>query len=135
MKLNQVNIRLTHPLVYKLLTAFAVLFVLLAVNFWTSNPTFNPFDINKNWVGAVFLVLGGWQLFWLNAIHNLGMVRLGTSTVVGFAVAWGGGNLQQTFAGKASFQLPLVFFFAIAAVHWLILQEPVFNPLTAEQPQ
>lgn len=131
LSLNQVNIRLTHRLVYRLLSSFAIFGVLSAVNFWTANPTFNPLGINKSWIAVVYLLLGLWQLFWLNVRRSLDMVRLGTSAIVGWLVIWGGGNMEQVFDGKASWQLPL--WCGLGAIwHWWILQEPVFNPISEQ---
>lgn len=129
MTANQINLRRSHPGLYKLTMVFAIMSLLLAVNFWTSNPTFHPFDIPKNLVGVVFVVLGMWQVIFLNVVRNLKMVRLGSMAMVFFLAAWGLGNMQQSIAGKASFQLPILYI-ALAALHYLVLVEPPVNPMT-----
>lgn len=126
---NRVNIRKTHPNLYKLTMVFAVMSLLLAINFWTSNPTFNPFNSNKNWIGVAFFLLGAWHLIFLNLSHNLKMVRLGSTLSIFFLTAWGLGNMQQSIAGKASYQLPILYL-ALAGLHYLLLLEPPVNPMT-----
>lgn len=125
---NRVNIRKTHPGLYQSIMVFAILSVALAVNFWTSNPTFNPFGISKNLIGVVFFLLGVWHLVFLNLIHSLDMVRFGSTASIFSMAAWGFGNMQQSFAGKASFQLPLLYL-ALAAIHFMLQQEPPVNPM------
>ncbi len=107
----------------------AVMSLALALNFWTSSPTFNPFDINKNLIGAVFLMLGVWHLVFLNLVHSLRLVRIGSALSIFFLSAWGLGNAQQSLAGKASFQLPILYL-ALAALHYFQLLEPPVNPMT-----
>lgn len=126
---NRVNIRRRHPSLYLSIMVLAIMSVSLAVNFWTSTPTFTPFNVNNNLVGIVFFVLGVGQLVFLNLVRNLTMVRLGSAFSIFFMVAWGLGNAQQSIEGKASFQLPIVYI-ALAALHYLLLQEPPVNPIT-----
>ena len=109
--------------------ALAIMRVALAINLWTSNPTFNPYGISKNLIGIVFFLLGVWHLYFLNVVHNLIMVRLGSVALVFFLTLWGLGNMQQSFAGAASFQLPLIYL-AVAGIHYILLLEPPVNPMT-----
>lgn len=128
-KINRVNIRRTHPVLYRTITADAICCLLLAANFWIFTPTFSPFDINKTWVAAAFFLLGLWLLFFLNVIRNLTMIRIGSGVLVVTLVAWGAGNMQQSLLGNASFQLPIVYF-TLAAIHLLLFMEPPVNPAT-----
>jgi len=107
---------------------FAVMCLLLAANFWVATPTFDPWP-GKTAVGVIFLLIGAWQVVFLRLMPNLSMVRLG-SVVTSFFLAGGGiVNSQQAFAGKASFQLPILYF-ALAMLHfWLLVEAPV-NPYT-----
>lgn len=126
---GRVNIRLGNPTLYRLLMVLAVMRIALAINFWTSNPTFNPYGVPKTLVGVVFLLLGVWHLYFLNVVHNLAMVRFGSVALVFWNILWGLGNMQQSFAGNASFQLPLIYL-TIAAIHYVLLLEPPVNPMT-----
>lgn len=129
---NQVVVRLSNPTLYRLLMILAVMRIALAINFWTSNPTFNPYGISKTLIGTVFLILGLWHLVFLNVVHDLAMVRTGSVALIFFLTAWGLGNMQQSLAGEASFQLPLIYL-AIAAVHYILLLEPPVNPMTRKR--
>lgn len=128
-RFDRVRIYKTHPVLYQSITVLAIMSVALAVNFFVSRPTFNPFGINKTWVGIVFFLIGLWHLIFLNLFHSLKMVRLGSTLSVFFLFAWGLGNMQQSIAGKASFQLPILYL-ALGTIHYLLLKEPPVNPMT-----
>lgn len=129
---NRVVIRKSHPSLYRSLMVLAIMSVAMAVNFWTSNPTFDPFGIDNNLIGGIFLLIGVWHLVYLNLIHNLKLVRLGSTFAIFFMTAWGLGNMQQSLAGRASFQLPILYL-ALAGVYYLLLGEPPVNPMTRQQ--
>lgn len=106
--------------------------VALAVNFWASNPTFNPYDIPKDRIGVIFVILGIGQLFFLNVIHSLRMVRIGLAASIGWMLFWGLSNTQQFFAGNASLQLPLLYL-ALAVLQIPLLIEAPVNPMTKKR--
>jgi len=110
----------------------AVMSIALAANFWISNPAFNPFGINKNYVGVVFAVLGVWQLVFLNVFHSLEMVRLGLAASSFILAFWGLSNAQQFIAGVASLQLPILYL-ALAAFARILLVEAPVNPMTEKK--
>lgn len=126
---NKVRIRNTHPALYRSIMTLSLMSVALAANFWTSNPTFNPYGIPKNLIGAVFFLLGASQLVFLNVLHDLSKVRLILAASLSFFLFWGLSNTQQSFAGKASFQLPILLI-SIAAFHLPLLIESPINPTT-----
>lgn len=133
-KHDRVRIRLTHPGLYRSISTLSLMSVALAVNFWTSNPTFNPYGLPKSLIGVVFFLLGVWQLFFLNVRHDLRQVRRGLAASLGFILFWGLSNAQQSLAGSASFQLPILYV-ALAILHLLLLIESPVNPMTRrEQP-
>jgi hypothetical protein len=101
----------------------------LAVNFWISNPTFSPFEINKTVVGVVFFVLGASQLVFLHVIHSLPMVRAGLTASIFVMISWGLSNVQQFIAGRASLQLPILYLLVAALQYGLLIESPV-NPMT-----
>lgn len=107
---------------YTSIMTLSVMSVALAVNFWTSNPTFNPYGIPKNLIGVVFLLLGLNQLVFLHWFRDLRKVRYGLTASVSFMLFWGISNTQQAFAGEASFQLPILYI-ALAILHLPLLVE------------
>lgn len=126
---KHVSIRESHPNMYKLLMIIAVMFIALAVNLYFSKPTFRPYGIQKELIATVYLILGVGKIVFLNLHHNLKMVRLIMAIATGFMLFWGVSNTQQSFAGKASFQLPILFV-TLALLNLALLLEPSSNPLT-----
>lgn len=124
-----VNIRRTHPALYRSIMTLSIMSVGLAANFWTSTPTFTPYGINKNLVGAIFFTLGIYQLFFLNVWRDLRKVRIGLAFSLGWILFWGISNTQQAFAGDASFQLPILLI-SVAVLHLPLLVESPVNPMT-----
>lgn len=127
---KRVSIRETHLNLYRILMVMAIMFIALAVNLYYSKPTFNPYGIEKEVIALVFSVLGVSKIIALNFYHNLKLVRLIVGFSTGFMIFWGISNTQQAFAGKASFQLPILLI-TLALINLLLLVEPVSNPLTA----
>lgn len=131
-KHEKVRIRKTHPALYRAIMTLSIMSMGLAVNFWTSNPTFSPFDIPKDIIGGVFCALGLSQIIFLNAFHNLRMVRIGLAVSLSFMFFWGLSNAQQSLAGKASYQLPIIYV-SLAVLHIPLLIEPPVNPMTRRE--
>lgn len=129
---SRVYIRKTHPGLYHSLMTLSIMYVALAVNFWTSNPTFNPYGIPKDFIGAVFAVLGASLLVFLNLFRNLRLVRLVLAVSVSVMFWWGVSNSQQSFAGKASFQLPILYIILSIMQIPLLIEAPV-NPMTEKR--
>lgn len=128
-KHDRVNLRLTHSLLYWLITIFAIASVGWALSYWFGPaPTFNPYDIDRNYVAWGFFIYGTWQIIFLN-IHRLLMVRIGLTFAFIYTAAWGFANTIQSFAGNASFAFPIAFV-AIAAAHLIMLTEAPINPMT-----
>lgn len=126
-KHERVKIRATHPALYRAIMTLSLMSVALAVNFWTSNPTFNP--LPKNLVGVIFMALGLTQLIFLNVFHQLRSVRITLTLSLAFMLYWGLINARQAFAGDASFQLPILYV-ALAVLQIPLLVEPPVNPMT-----
>lgn len=125
---DRVRVRFTHPLLYWGIMYFALMSVGVALSYWYGPaPTFNPFDIDRNYVAWAFAVYGTWQIFFLN-IHRLLPVRIGLAFAFILMVGWGAANTVQSFAGNASFVFPLVFGF-MGLFHLKLLTEPAINPL------
>lgn len=126
---KHVSTRKTHPNLYISLTTIALTSIALALNFHFYTPTFNPYGINKEIIGAIFFLLGFSQLIFLNLYHNLKFVRLILAMSISFMLFWGFSNTQQAFAGKASFQLPILLI-SLAILQIPLLLEPSTNPMT-----
>lgn len=125
---KRVSLRATHPNLFRSLLTVAGLQVALALNFFTSNPTFNP--LPKNVIGAVFLVLGVSLAVVLTAFRRLMLVRVFAGLSVFVWGSWGFLNTEQFFDDKASLQLPMLYV-GLAALVIPLLMEPWFNPITA----
>lgn len=129
---RRVNIRKSHPALYRAIMTFACMGVALAVNFWFSKPTFNPYGVPKEYIGIVFAVLGSGLIIFLNVFHNLRLVRMMLAASVSFTFFWGLSNAQQFFAGNASLQLPILYV-AISLLQVPLLIEPPVNPMTEKR--
>lgn len=130
--LDRVHIRKTHPAMWRVIMTASLAKVALAVNFWYSNPTFNPWEIPKDIIGVVFVVLGVSQIIFLNLIHDLRLVRAGLALSITWLIFWGASNTQQFFAGNASLQLPLMYL-ALAALQAPLLFESPINATSMNQ--
>lgn len=130
--LDSVNIRRTHPNLYKGITTFAVINIALALNFFYANPTFNPFGIDKNIVGAIFLTLGVGKLVFLNVHRSLRVVRFLMAVEIAFMVFWGVGSSITFFTGQTSLQL-FVLYLGMAVNEIFLLLEPPANPVAGHK--
>lgn len=119
-RLRETNLREAHGRLYSSIMTLAVMSIALAVNFWTSNPTFNPYGIPKDLIGVVFLLLGISHLVFLNWLRDQRKLRYGLTASLSFMLFWGISNTEQSFAGKASFQLPIMYV-ALAMLHLPLL--------------
>lgn len=126
---NKVNIRSTHPNLYRSLMTFAVINIGLGLNFLFANPTFNPYGIDKMIVGWVFLALGLAKLIFLNFSRNLKIVRFLLTCEVIFMLFWGVGSSITFFQGKTSLQL-FVLYTGLSVLELFLLIEPAINPIS-----
>lgn len=129
---GRVRIRSTHPALFRSIQILSVMSLALAVNFWTSNPTFNPYNIPKDLIGGIFALLGVSQFLFVNVFHQLRLVRATLAVSLSFMLFWGISNTQQAFAGKASFQLPILLI-TLAVLHIPLLVESPVNPMTERE--
>lgn len=128
-KYNENKINLTHPNLYRGIMTFAIINIALALNFFFTNPTFNPYGINKAIVGTVFLVLGVSKIIFLNFKRNLKTVRFLMTAEIIFMLFWGIGSTITFFQGKTSLQL-FVLYVGMAVNEVFLLLEPAVNPIT-----
>lgn len=129
---NQVNLRKSHPTLYRSITTFALLSIALGLNFIFTTPTFNPYGIPLWIIGSIFITLGCLKLIFLNLYRNLGIVRVVMAAEVGFMVFWGIGSTITFSQGKTSLQL-FVLYVGMAVFELFLMVEPFFNPMTAKQ--
>lgn len=129
---RRIKIRNTHPALYRALMVLSSMKVLLAFNFWLFTPTFNPYGVSKDLIGVIFFLLGFSQIVFLNIFHDLRMARRVLASSVSFMFLWGASNAQQSFAGNASFQLPLLYV-AISIMQIPLLIEAPVNPMTEKE--
>lgn len=129
---HQVIIRKSHPALYRSIMTVGCMGIALALNFWFSRPTFNPYGVPKEIIGCVFFVLGLSQVVFLNLFHKLKLVRITLAVSIVFMLFWGGSNTIQFFAGNASLQLPILYLaLAVIQLPWLI--ESPINPMTEKR--
>lgn len=126
---NKVNIRLTHPNLYRSLMAFAFINIGLGLNFLLTNPTFNPYGVDKMIVGWIFITLGMLKVIFLNFSRNLRIVRLVITCEIIFMMFWGVGTSITFFQGKTSLQL-FVLYVGLSVLETFLLIEPAINPVS-----
>lgn len=131
-KHGKLNIRKSHPTLYHSIMIIGLASVALGFNFWFSNPTFNPYGIDKNLIGLIFFLLGTSKLVLLNVIRNLRAVRIQMAVSIGWVLFWGLSNTQQFFVGNASLQLPIMYM-TLALLQIPLLIESHVNPMTEKK--
>lgn len=104
-----------------------------AFNFWTSNPTFNPWGVSRHLVGVVFFVIGMAHLLVVNLLRDMDRIRQTQIASLILMGVWGLSNCQQWLQGKASLQLPGLYV-ALAALHVAMRLESLVN-LTTKKPE
>jgi len=129
---GRVNLSKSHPALFHSIMVLSVASVALAFNFWLSRPVFNPYGWDKRIVGTVFAILGVSQLVFLNLVRDLRMVRLTLAVSISWMFFWGVSNSQQSFAGDASFQLPILYVTGAILQIPLLIEAPV-NPMTEKE--
>lgn len=135
MKLNngEINIRKTHPLVYRMLMFIALGGLALAANFFFGPPPTFPIWHAPNYVWAtIFVVSSLASIITLNFYRRLRLVRLTIGISVVYLTFLTIGTGQPGWEGHGSFQLPIVYAI-VAAIQFPLLFEPFINPKTAKK--
>lgn len=117
-----VNIREGVPNLYYSIMVIAVMQIALGVNFWLTTPVFHPLGIPKGAVAVVFFLTGLLKVWFLNVTRDLYVIRLLLAFGTSFMFFWGVVNAQQSFAGRASFQIPILYC-ALAILQLPLLRE------------
>lgn len=130
---ERVNLRKSHPLMFRVSLAIACIQSALALNFWGLGllpaPTFNPYGFDKNLVGMTFAVVALAQIVTLFLSRNLRVIRAMSAVSLGWMLGWAFTNTDQVFAGDASLQLPILLT-GLAVIQLLLMAEPPVNPFT-----
>lgn len=126
---NNNRINLTHPNLYRGIMTFAFINIGLGLNFLFANPTFNPYQLDKSLIGAIFMTLGVSKVLFLNVSRSLKVVRVVMAAEVIFMLFWGIGTTITFFQGLTSLQL-FVLYSGLAMIELFLLQEPAVNPVT-----
>lgn len=129
--MTEPSVRITHPNLYYLLNAVALILVALGLNFLLGPPpTFEQYGIPREVIGSGFLVIGLADLVFLNVWRSLRAVRVLLIVGITYQVFWGIGTTETAFAGTSSFQL-FILYVGNAVIQALLVREPFFNPVTA----
>jgi hypothetical protein len=120
----------THPNLYKAFMVYALISLALGANFIFLKPTFDPLNIPKGLIGAIFVGLGVIKLLLLNVYHSLRLLRLVMAIAIGVMLFWTGALTLDFFKlGQTSLQLPLTYL-GLSVLGMPLLVEPSVNPLT-----
>jgi len=135
-KQQRMNLRKSHPALWRSILVVSCMNIGLALNFWNFGfvpaPTFEPYSIPTQLVATIFFTIGVAQIFFLMVIRRLSMVRMVLSISTGWMMFWGISNTQQVFAGNASFQLPILYA-TISLLQVPLLIESPRNPFTEKR--
>lgn len=130
LRTRNINLRLTHPTLYRSVIVFAFISMGLGLNFWFTKPTFNPYGVDYRITGSVFLTLGVSKIVFLVWFRNLRLIRFNMACCAGFMMFWGIGTSVTYFTGHTSLQL-FVLYSGLTLLQLFLLLEPYVNPLTS----
>lgn len=129
---NRIKLWETHPTLFRSFVVFALVSIGLGFNFWLAHPTFNPYAIPKAITGSVFFALGVFKLLAVFAFQHRKLIRVSMVLCLMFIIFWGVGTSITFFTGQTSLQL-FILYSGLAALQYLLLAEPLINPLTAKR--
>lgn len=132
-KHRTVNIRMTHPNLYRSIMVFSFIYIGLGINFLVTTPTFNPYTIPYEIIGILFLMLGMFKIILLHFIRDLVWLRRVMAAEIIVSLWWGIGASITFFRGQTSLQLPILYA-GLSLLEVFLLLEPFVNPLTQEEP-
>lgn len=138
---GSINIRKTHPTLYRLVMSIALIQIALGLNFLVGKdvlsltsfqPAFFVWDM-PNWLwAAFFLAIGVSKIVFLNFYRSLRLTRATMAFAVAYLLFFAVGTMQPAIEGKGSLQLPVLYAGIVALNVWLLL-EPFINPWTARR--
>lgn len=130
---HTVDIRQSHPNLYRSIMVFSFIYIGLGLNFLLTTPTFNPYMIPYEFIGLLFLSLGMLKIVLLNLIRDLVWLRRIMAAEIIVSLWWGIGASITFFRGQTSLQLPILYA-GLSLLEVFLLLEPFVNPLTQEEP-
>jgi uncharacterized membrane protein HdeD (DUF308 family) len=129
---HTINVRLTHPSLYRMMMASGALSILLGFNFVFLHPAFLIYDQSNYLWGVIFLVLGASKILFLNVRRNLRLVRMSIAVSFVYVMCIAYGTCQPFIEDTGSLQLPLLYA-GWAMFKGALLLEPFINPWTARR--
>jgi len=129
---GSINVRRTHPALYRMVMATAVISIALGVNFLAFTPSFLVYDQrNELWAG-IFLAIGLAKLVFLNVHRSLRLTRVTMGVAISYYALFGIGTMQPALEGRGSLQLPILYGGLVALLVFMLV-EPFINPWTAKR--
>lgn len=128
---GEINVLKTHPTVYWILMAIALVGIGLSINFFFLKPTFPIWGVPNRLWGAIFLLISINSIVSLNVHRRLGWIRTTMAISAAYFAIMAVGTTAPSWKGEASFQLPLVYILVVI-IHMRLLWEPFVNPETAK---
>lgn len=128
---GEINVRRTHPTLYRMLMAIALVGIGLSINFFFLKPTFPIWGVPNIIWGGIFLVVSINSIVSLNFYRRLEWVRATMGISTAYFAIMAVGTTAPSWKGDASFQLPLVYALVVA-FQFFLLKEPFLNPETAK---
>lgn len=126
---GSVNLRKTHPNLYRLVMGIALMYVALGINFLVFTPTFFVWDQPNELWAAIFLGLGVGLIVFLNLIRRPHALQITMAVAVFYTLFFACGTMQPAFEGKGSAQLPILYV-GLGVLVAVMLLEPVVNTWT-----
>lgn len=130
--MSEIDIRKTHPNLYRLEMVISIMSFMLGLNFIINTPTFLIFDLPNVLWGTIFLVLSSCEVVFLNIIRRLRYVRACMAFSVTYMMFLAAGTTQPFFEGVGSLQLPILYA-GVSAARMPLMLEPFINPWTSHQ--
>ena len=124
-----VSLRLLHPNLYRAVMLCALTAVALGVNFLVFTPTYLIFGMPNEVWGALLLVIGVAELFFLNVVTRLSRVRVAMAASIALFLILAVGTSEPFIHNVGSLQLPIMYLGLAAGQFPLLIEAPV-NPWT-----
>lgn len=127
-----VNVRKTHPNLWRSVMAYAAINALLGLNFILLHPTFLIYETSNYVWGGTFLTLAAAKIVFLNLYRHLGAVRVAMAAEIAFMFFIAVGATEPFLDGIGSLQNPILYV-GLAVLELPLLLEPFINPWTARR--
>jgi len=129
---GRVELRRTHPCLWRAETGLAIINLALGLDFVVLQPTSLIYGFPNELWGAIFLALGVAELAFLNLYRRLKGARAVMAADAAYLLFLAAGTTQPFIEGHGSLQVPIMYL-ALAAVQIPLVIEPFMNPWTARR--